>query len=134
VVRQHRPHHPAGSLAPILYIGFSRLDIVPDPSKRVGGTVELAGMALVAACFGVTAASGYEIYEWVVDNWFGQHLFISETDTVTDLADGFLGAGIGGLLLAVWAAARYTTRRVPSRLAHDLLSPTPSERGQRPAS
>jgi hypothetical protein len=122
------------SLAPILYIGFSRLDIVPDPSKRVGGTVEVAGMALVAACFGVTAASGYEIYEWVVDNWFGQHLFISETDTVTDLADGFLGAGIGGLLLAVWATARYTTRRVPSRLAHDLLSPTPRERGERPAS
>ena len=99
---------PPASLAPILYIGFSRLDIVPDPAKRVGGAVEVAGMALVAARFGVTAASGYEIYEWVVDNWFGQHLFISETDTVTDLADGFLGAGIGGLLLAAWATARYT--------------------------
>ena len=117
------------SLAPILYIGFSRLDIVPDPAKRVGGAVEVAGMALVAACFGVTAASGYEIYEWVVDNWFGQHLFISETDTVTDLADGFLGAGIGGLLLAAWATARYTSRRVSPRLARDLLRPTPSERG-----
>ena len=60
-------------------------------------------MALITMCLGVTAASFYEIYEWVVDHWFGQHLFIGETDTVTDLADGFLGAGIGGLFLAVWA-------------------------------
>jgi hypothetical protein len=113
------------SLAPILYIGFSRLDIVPDPASRVGGKAEVVGMALVAACFGVTAASFYEIYEWVVDNWFGQHLHIGETDTITDLFDGFLGAAIGGLLLAAWALARYTTRRLPARLARDLLR-TPS--------
>ena len=53
-------------------------------------------MALITGCLGVTAASFYEIYEWVVDHWFGQHLFIGETDTITDLADGFLGAAIGG--------------------------------------
>jgi hypothetical protein len=121
------------SLAPILYIGFSRLDVVPDPAQRVGGTTEIVGMALIAACLGVTAASGYEIYEWVVDHWFGQHLFIGETDTVTDLADGFLGAAIGGALLALWAVARYTSQRLPSRLAHDLLSPPSTERGPRPA-
>jgi hypothetical protein len=103
------------SLAPILYIGFSRLDVVPDPSDRVGDTAQLVGMALITACLGVTAASFYEIYEWVVDHWFSQHLFIGETDTITDLADGFLGAGLGGLFLALWAAARYTTRRVPRR-------------------
>ena len=121
------------SLAPILYIGFSRLDVVPDPAQRVGSTAELVGMALIAACLGVTAASGYEIYEWVVDHWFGQHLFIGETDTVTDLADGFLGAAIGGALLALWAVARYTSQRLPSRLARDLLSPPSTERGPRPA-
>jgi hypothetical protein len=121
------------SLAPILYIGFSRLDVVPDPSQRVGGASEVVGMGLVAACFGVTAAAGYEIYEWVVDHWFGQHLFIGETDTITDLADGFLGAGIGGALLAVWAVARYTSRRLPSRLQHQLLSPPSTERSPRPA-
>ena len=64
-------------------------------------------------CLGVTAASFYEIYEWVVDNWFGQHLFIAEGDTVNDLADGFLGAAIGGLFLAAWAEFRYTSRRFP---------------------
>jgi hypothetical protein len=104
------------SLAPILYIGFARLDVVPDPSERVKTTSEVLGMALITGCIGVTAASFYEIYEWVVDNWFGQHLFIGETDTVTDLADGFLGAGIGGLFLAAWALTRYTSRRLPTRL------------------
>jgi hypothetical protein len=101
------------SLAPILYIGFARLDVVPDPSERVADKAQLLGMALITACLGVTAASFYEIYEWVVDNWFGQHLFIGETDTVTDLADGFLGAGIGGLFLAAWALTHYTSRRLP---------------------
>jgi hypothetical protein len=109
------------SLAPILYIGFARLDVVPDPAERVGTQSELVGMALITACLGVTAASFYEIYEWVVDNWFGQHLFIGETDTITDLADGFLGAAVGGLFLAVWAIARYTSRRLPARLERDLL-------------
>jgi hypothetical protein len=104
------------ALAPILYIAFSRLDVVPDPAERVGGSSQVVGMALVAACFGVTAASYYEIYEWVVNNWFGQHLFTSETDTITDLADGFLGAGLGGLILAGWTLGRYTTRRVPRAL------------------
>jgi hypothetical protein len=79
----------------------------------------------------VTAASGYEIYEWVVDHWFGQHLFIGETDTITDLADGFLGAAIGGTLLAVWALARYTSRRLPKRLARDVLSTPSAERRPR---
>jgi hypothetical protein len=53
---------------------------------------------------------------WVVDHWFGQHLFIGETDTITDLADGFLGAGIGGVFLGLWALAHYTSRRLPRRI------------------
>jgi hypothetical protein len=104
------------SLAPILYVAFSRLDVVPDPAKRTGSEAQLAGMVLVTLCLGVTAASFYEIYEWVVNNWFGQHLFTSESDTINDLFDGFIGAGIGGLLLAAWAVSRYPTRRAaPTR-------------------
>jgi hypothetical protein len=104
------------ALAPILYIAFSRLDVVPDPAERVFSTSEVVGMALITACLGITAASFYEIYEWVVDHWFGQNLFIGETDTITDLADGFLGAALGGLFLGAWALANYTSRRLPRRL------------------
>jgi hypothetical protein len=31
------------------------------------------------------------------------HLFIGENDTVTDLADGFVGGATGGVFLGVWA-------------------------------
>jgi hypothetical protein len=115
-----------------LYIGFSRLDVVPDPAERVRSTSEEVGMALIAAGLGVTAAAGYEIYEWVVDHWFAQNLFIGETDKITDLADGFLGAAIGGALLAVWAVARYTSRRLPARLARHVLTTPSAERRPRP--
>jgi hypothetical protein len=110
------------SLAPILYIGFARLDVVPEPSERSGSNWQLAGMALITMCLGVTAAASYEVYEWTVDHWFGQHLFIGETDTVTDIADGFLGAAIGGVFLAVWAIANYTTRRLPARVERRVLA------------
>jgi hypothetical protein len=69
--------------------------------------------ALITLCLGVTAASFYEICEWAVDHWFGQHPFIGETDTITDLADGFLGGGTGGVFLATWGLTRYTSRRLP---------------------
>jgi len=42
--------------------------------------------------------------------------FFRCNDTVTDIADGFLGAGIGALFLAVWAIAKYTTRRLATRV------------------
>ena len=44
------------------------------------------------------------------------HPFIGETDTITDLADGLLGAALGGLILAGWGVRRYPTRRVPRAL------------------
>jgi hypothetical protein len=44
------------------------------------------------------------------------HLFIGEIDTITDLADGFLSAALGGLILAGLAVGRCTTRRVPRAL------------------
>src|SRR6201991_1564839 len=38
------------SLAPILYIGFARLDAVPDPSERVSSNWQIVGMALITMC------------------------------------------------------------------------------------
>jgi hypothetical protein len=100
-------------LSVLLFIALSRLDVVRDPATGAKRPAWLFGMAVITFCIGVTIASFYEIYEWVVDHWFGQHLAIGETDTVTDLADGFLGAGIGGLLLAAWAAGELPTQRRP---------------------
>ena len=105
------------SLAPIAYLALSRLDVVPDPCDRAGGRAQLFGMVFVTLCIGVSAASFYEIYEWVVVNWLGQNLFTSEGDTINDMFDGVVGAGIGGALLATWALGRYHTRRIPRPMA-----------------
>jgi hypothetical protein len=121
-------------LSVLLYIGLSRLDVVPDPAQEAKRHSWLVGMALITMCIGVTAASFYEIYEWVVDNWFGQHLHISETDTITDLADGFLGAAIGGALLAGWAAGDLPTRRRPRRSTPAQRSETGLDSSQSRAS
>jgi hypothetical protein len=112
------------SLAPILYIGFSRLDVVPDPAERVHSASETLGMALITGCLGVTAACFYEIYEWVVDNWFAQHLFIGETDTITDLADGFLGPRSAGSSSA--SGRSPATRAAACRASRATSSATPA--------
>jgi len=103
-------------LAVLLYIALSRLEVVRDPATQAKRHSWVIGMALITFCIGVTMASFYEIYEWVVDHWFGQHLAISETDTITDLSDGFLGAAVGGLLLAAWATGELPTRRAQRKL------------------
>jgi hypothetical protein len=119
---QQRSHHLPMSLAPILYIGFARLgDVVPAPAGCAGSDSELCGMTLITCCLGVTAASFYEIYEWVVDDRFGRHVFIGEADTITDLADGFRGGG-------PWSGCSSSAcgRAVPRRLGAHALHEPPS--------
>lgn len=101
-------------LSVLLSIALSRLDVVPDPAMEAKARhTWLVGMGLITLRIGVTMASFSEIHESVVDNWFGQHLHIGETNTNTDLADGFIGAATGGLLLAAWAAGRVAAQRAP---------------------
>jgi hypothetical protein len=85
----------------------------PGSAKRLGFVQDGAHHLLSRR---VTAASFYEIDEWVVDDRSGRHVFTGETDTITDLADGFRGTGLGravprppagGLFLAAWGLTRY---------------------------
>lgn len=98
------------AVGPLAYIALVRLEVVP-PFARENTLRHRVGMALVALALGVTGAAAYEIYEFAVDAFLGQHLFISESDTANDLFDGFVGAGIGGLLLALLARSGTPVRR-----------------------
>ena len=98
------------AVGPLAYIALVRLDVVP-PFARENTRRHRIGMGLVAAALGVTGAAAYEVYEYAVDAFLGQHLFISEADTANDLFDGFLGAGVGGVLLASLARTRVPVRR-----------------------
>ena len=99
----------------------------PGSAKRLGVVQDGAHHLLSRR---VTAASFYEIYEWVVDDRSGRHVFIGETDTITDLARRVPGGGpwsgcssppVGGLFLAAWALTRYTSRRLTYRFERELV-------------
>lgn len=100
--------------APMVYIGLSRLDVVPEPARVRRRFSRLIGMGFITFCIGVTAVTTYEVYEWIAVRWLDQNLFISYADTIADIADGFLGAAIGSLLLCGWALGRFSSRR-PAR-------------------
>lgn len=100
------------AVGPIAYLALFRLDVVPAFTAENTHRHRL-GMGIIAMALGVFAACVYEIYEWFVDTVFGAHLFISESDTVNDLADGILGAAVGGLLLAALARTNTPVLRLP---------------------
>lgn len=102
------------AVGPLAYIGLARLDVVPV--LRLGNTKRhRLGMGIVAMCLGVFGATVYEIYEFVVDQALDANLFVSESDTVNDLADGVVGAAIGAALLAALARSQVGLRRGPLR-------------------
>lgn len=97
--------------APMVYIGLSRIEVVPEPALVRLRATRLFGMGFIAFCIGVTAVTVYEVYEWIAVRWLDQNLFISYADTIADIADGFLGSLVGALLLCLWALGRFSSRR-----------------------
>lgn len=97
------------AIGPLAYLALVRLDVVP-PFVAENTRRHRVGMAIIVTSLGVAAAAGYEIYEFIVDQ-AGASLFVSESDTVNDLADGFAGAAAGGLLLAALARRNIPVRR-----------------------
>jgi hypothetical protein len=105
--------------APLFYIGLARLGVVPDLAESEEPHPYL-GIFIVTMALGLSFGALYEIYEWVVDQ-FGAHLYISERDTVKDLATDAAGSALGGLLLMLWAERGWrTVRRVPARRLEGL--------------
>ena len=99
-------------VAPMVYIGLSRVDAVPEPALVRLSPKRLFGMGLIVFCIGVTAVTVYEVYEWIAVRWLDQNLFISYADTIADISDGFLGSAVGALLLCLWALGRFPSRRL----------------------
>ena len=103
--------------APCIYIVLARMEVVPD---LAGGAERhhLLGIFIVTFALGVSLGAGYEVYEWVADNWLGGHLAVGYADTISDLVDDGLASLAGGLFLVLWASRGWaTTRRLPGRAA-----------------
>jgi hypothetical protein len=102
------------AVGPLAYVCLVRLEVVPRFSSQNTRRHRI-GMAIVALALGLSAAAIYEIYEFVLVQVFGSDKFVSESDTVNDLFDGLVGAGIGGILLARLAGSDSASRRAELR-------------------
>jgi len=101
------------AVAPCVYILLARLELVPELSDATGR--HQLGIFIVTFCIGFTIGAGYEVYEWVADNWLGASLKVGYTDTIGDLTDDAVASALGGWFLVLWAQRGWgTSRRVPA--------------------
>ncbi len=89
-------------VAPVLYIGLARLDVLPDPRDDTH-TQHYVGMAIVTFCLGMAVGGLWEIVEFSSDDVLDTALSEGNADTVGDLVAHAVGSVFGALLLVAWA-------------------------------
>ncbi|KHL13421.1 hypothetical protein CLV56_3924 [Mumia flava] len=89
-------------VAPVLYIGLARLDVLPDPRDETHAR-HYTGMAIVVFCLGMAVGGLWEIVEFTSDGTFDTALSEGNSDTVGDLVADAVGSLLGALLLVAWA-------------------------------
>jgi hypothetical protein len=100
------------SSVPALYVLSLRLGLLPDISEATQPRHRL-GLVLFAMMSGLSIGALYEIYEYVAVHWLDAGLAIGYSDTIFDLTLDAAGSFAGGLLLMLWATARWGTERSP---------------------
>ena len=71
-------------------------------------------VVLVTTMLGVTCGVLWELYEWAANEYFGQALFVSYTDTLGDIAVGGLAAAIAGIASSSQRAVVSTPSSTPA--------------------
>lgn len=94
----------------LLYLLLVRLRALPDLASERSLHANV-GIALVTLALGLTVGALYEIYEWFADTVLGGHLYTSYGDSIGDLVDDGMGSLLGGLLIVVWNARGWASRR-----------------------
>ncbi|HYF73603.1 MAG TPA: hypothetical protein VD864_12325 [Nocardioides sp.] len=89
-------------VAPVLYIGLARLEVLPDPRDDTH-TRHYVGMALVTFCLGMAVGGLWEIVEFSSDGLLDTALSEGNSDTVGDLVADSIGSVLGALLLVAWS-------------------------------
>lgn len=88
-------------VAPVLYIGLARLEVLPDP-RDDAHVQHYVGVAVVAFCLGMSVGGLWEIVEYASDGTLDTALSEGNADTVGDLVADAVGALLGALLLVAW--------------------------------
>jgi hypothetical protein len=89
-------------VAPVLYIGLARLDVLPDPRDETTSRHYL-GMAIVTFCLGMAVGGLWEIVEFTSDGTLDTALSEGNSDTVGDLVADAVGSLLGANLLIAWS-------------------------------
>jgi hypothetical protein len=89
-------------VAPVIYIGLGRLDVLPDPRDETHAR-HYTGMAIVTFCLGMAVGGLWEIVEYASDGTLDTALSEGNADTVGDLLADAVGSLLGALLLVAWA-------------------------------
>jgi hypothetical protein len=89
-------------VAPVLYIGLARLDVLPDPRDETNAR-HYIGMAIVAFCSGMAVGGLWEIVEFTSDGVLDTSLSEVNSDTVGDLVADAVGSILGAFRLVAWA-------------------------------
>jgi hypothetical protein len=98
------------SSVPVLYVLGLRLGLLPDIAEEEHPRHRL-GLVLFAMMSGLSIGALYEIYEYVAVHWLDAPLSIGYSDTIFDLTLDTAGSFAGGVLLMLWASARWGTER-----------------------
>lgn len=108
-----------GLIAPVLYIGLARLEVLPDPREETHAR-HYIGMAIVTFCLGMAVGGLWEIVEYTSDGVLGTALSEGNLDTVGDLLADSVGSLCGALLLVAWAVWGWgSVRRVAGVNTHE---------------
>lgn len=100
-------------VAPVLYIGLARLEVLPDPRDDTH-VRHYVGMGIVTFCLGMAVGGLWEIIEYSSDGLLDTALSEGNADTVGDLVADTVGSVLGALLLIAWAVWGWgSVRRVP---------------------
>ena len=89
-------------VAPVLYIGLARLEVLPDPRDDTN-VRHYTGIAVVAFCLGMAVGGLWEIVEFASDGVLDTALSEGNPDTVGDLVADAVGSLLGASLLVAWA-------------------------------
>jgi hypothetical protein len=106
---------------PIAYILLVRLGVLPE-LRDLRQSHHQLGFLVIAFAFGMAIVAGWEVIEWVLDQWTGENRVKDAADTAWDLISGVFGSVGAGLALIVWSRLGWGTRRLPADVLEQRLS------------
>ncbi len=107
-----------GATAAMLYLVLARLGLLSDPQDAPIRQHRSSAVILTLS-LGLAAASLWELYEWIANQFLPNTIHVGYDDTILDLTMGGIGSLLAGLVLSHWAASGHGSRRLSKVRARD---------------